>query len=519
MALQDHMKSLNATFYIVLDGFDESETEPGLPLAGILSRLMLPPPEQHPLSIRVFLTGRVQGFASLHREMVHAPLEISLAPPEKNSDLAINQNDIILFAESKLNDISFFRGPLDPDVRDLKDRVKTTLAWGVRGDYFTLESKLGEISKARNVDKVEEILRRADEDRAQVVERQIKQLNESLTSDEIEEVNDILIWVNNAFRFLASVELLENALRLETRRNRLLGSFRARIMERYSDLFLLEDVEDVDGNIDDTFIVPRSDEIERFLLRTEQQTSIAGPDTTPRSKDNNLHEAEIAVMERIIKAHLVYTFGAGEDMWAKYQFDEFFEAKRGPTRAQIQYSQERADVVIARSCLVALCDKHDELGFTRLQAYGFIYFADHLVEQVNNFGLAYVNIAIKQEIGRKLVRLLREQTLIDFWLEQWLDQACEPWVFRPYRADAVLSWLRDPDLQLGLQDLPAEKQWVSSLTAKENTSSTRVLENVAIAATRRWVAADKADVTMAFYFLYGYFNQVSRSHLPSTRTR
>lgn len=232
--MQAHELSLNATFYIVLDGFDESETEPNHPFANILSRLMLSTRGQHLLRIRLFLTGRGQGLASLHREMAHRPLEISLAPPEKTDDLAINQNDTLLFAESKLNEISFFRAPLDSDVRGLKDRVKTTLARGVRGDYFTLESKLSEISKARNVDQVEEILKRADEDRAQVIERQIRQLNETLTSDEIDEVNEILLWVNYAIPLWSSVELLENVLRLETRRNRLLGSFRTRIEVRLS---------------------------------------------------------------------------------------------------------------------------------------------------------------------------------------------------------------------------------------------------------------------------------------------
>lgn len=253
-------------------------------------------------------------------------------------------------------------------------------------------------------------------------------------------------------------------------------------------MFLLEDVSDDEDTIH-TFIVLRSDEIQKFLLRPEQQLSMAGPDTTHRSTETGLQEAEIAVMERIIKAHLVYTFGEGEDMWAKYQFDEFFEAKRGPSRAQIQLFRERAHVVIARSCLVALCDKFDEPEFARLQVYGFIYFADHLKAQIDNYGLERVKPAIKHEIGRKLVRLLREQTFIDGWLEHWLDEATEPWVYEAHRAEATFSWLKDPELQRGLQDLPAEKKWISSLTADETTPSTTILENVAKAAAKKWLVS------------------------------
>jgi hypothetical protein len=437
--------------------------------------------------------------------MEQKPLEISLAPAEKEGQPALNHNDILRFAEEKLNDISFYRGALEADDRDLKERIKVTLARGVRGDYFTLSSKLSEIAKARDIDKVEEILRRADEDRAEVVERQIKQLNESLSPDEIEEVNHILIWTIESWRW-PSIKLLEMAMRLKDSKNKLLGPLLERIRVRYSDLFFIEDVDDQEN---DQFNVKlQSDEIKNFLLKAEEQALTLGRDTTRRSGAGGFQEAEIALMERIIKAHMLHVFGEdGKGIYERYAFADFFDSKRGPTAAQIQFHKEHAHVVIARSCLISLCDKYDEVEFDPLHEYAFLYFADHLKEQIDKYGLEEVDALAKYDIGRKLVRLLREQTFVDKWLDSWVRDR-DYWVYKTDLVDAVHKWLKDAEVQKALQDMPQEKKWVGSLTA-EGTPTVKALANIAAGVTRLWLDVNNADWEETFSFMFGYYSQVS----------
>jgi hypothetical protein len=457
------------------------------------------------------VTGRSAGLSSLVREMEQKPPEINLAPSESLDENALNHDDILLYAEQRLSEISFYRGTLESDDRALKDRVKTTLARGVRGDFFTLQSKLDEIAKARDVDKVDEILRRADEDRAQVVERQIKQLNENLTTDEIEEVNELLKLVIAGFR-VPSINSLELALRLQGRKNKLLGPLLQRIRERYSDLFLLEEEEAAASN-DAIHVHLRSEEIENYLRKAEEQTLLTGKGSARRSGEGEFQEAEIALVERVIKTHMRYVFGEeGQDIYVKYRFNEFFESKRGPTAAQIHFRSDQAHVDIARGCLIALCDNYDDIEYDSLHDYAFMFFADHLRSQVEGspfegLRLRTVDTLAKFDIGRKLVRLLREQAFIDAWIEKWILDI-DYWTYETDLVDAVHTWLKDSEIQRALQDMPQEKRWVASLT-EEGTLSIKVLANVVKSVAELWLHGDNPGWAQAFGFIFGYFCQVS----------
>lgn len=73
--------------------------------------------------------------------------------------------------------------------------------------------------------------------------------------------------------------------------------------------------------------------------------------------------------------------------------------------------------------------------------------------------------------------------------------------------DAVLTWLRDPACQTGLQDMPRERRWVNSLFAQESLSI-RLLDNVAVVVARLWFASEPGDNLKAVEWLLAYHNEV-----------
>lgn len=479
------MHSLTATFYIVLDGLDESEAEQGKPLARIVDQLLGPAKEGARLAIRLFVAGRPAGLEALQKQVDIRLPEIDLTSSTEADVSALNEDDLLLFAEDRLNEISIFQEPMSLERRDLKERVKTTLTRGAHGNYYRLESNLDDISDARYPDQIEQILRRANESLTEMITRQISQLNETLAPDEIQDVNNLLMWVILAYGRI-SVGLLENVLLLNRRTAQSLVPLEKQIRERYSVLFAIDE-EEIEVDPNDCVVEMRSDSTKDFLSRQDDKMDDRR-NTFLQPTEQRLEEAEMALIERTIKTHLGRTFGDGPDMFKKYQLEEFFESKRKQSADLIHFYAEQAEIALAQSCLVAVCDKNDDPEYSRLYDYGFSYFADHLRNQIKRFDLDDIDPVVKQDIGRKLVRLLHEDSLIARWKHAWIEERVI-WLKYTELCNAILAWLKDTTVQNGLQDMPAEKEWVRYIISRESSSSVVVLEKVAAAVARRWFEA------------------------------
>lgn len=164
--------------------------------------------------------------------------EISLALPARSDEPALNESDILLYADDQLSRMPVFRDEGDADKSLLKERIKLVLSSGVRGDFYNLNDKLSEVKNAQNFDQLEAILLRANEDRLQVIRRKINDLNERLLADEIEEINQLLIWVTRGIGVF-TIEELTAALRLRSKRTNLFLPLDQRIRDRYSALFVV----------------------------------------------------------------------------------------------------------------------------------------------------------------------------------------------------------------------------------------------------------------------------------------
>lgn len=84
-----NLSNIDATFFILLDGIDEAETEPGRPpLVQILHNVISKVGRRAQLCIRLFLTGRSKAFEEIGRDGEISILRIGLGT--RNEDKYVN---------------------------------------------------------------------------------------------------------------------------------------------------------------------------------------------------------------------------------------------------------------------------------------------------------------------------------------------------------------------------------------------------------------------------------------------
>ncbi|KAF2209646.1 hypothetical protein CERZMDRAFT_70123 [Cercospora zeae-maydis SCOH1-5] len=487
-------KHLDATFYIVLDGIDEAESEAGKPLASIISQIMRPEKDAQ-LRVRLFFTGRPSGLDALGDDVESHIPQLKIAGPADMKSL--NEDDILLYAQSRLDDMDIFANKSERNadkIIELKERARIDLGTGVKGDYFALDYKLDSVSKSRNFREVEEVLSLARETRSQAIAREINQLNDTLRRDEIKELNDLLMWVITAFQDL-TVDQCESILRLKADTFTLIA-LEKQIREKYYSIF------DVD---DEKLVSLRSDDIREYLDKKDEDAAkdnVTDHHRTRASEHVALEEGEIALVERLVKTHFNNIFG-GEDLYDRFGFEAFFKSKLGDQAVRIHLETFNiSHVRLAQACLVAICDKFEDEEYASFHTYAYEWFADHLRAITDN---DEIDVATKQDVGRKLIRVLREQAFIETWWNKERMFLRSYWVYGTSCLDPVFKWLSDPVVQRGLLDMPTERQWVISATS-DDTKPYQLLANVAKYMAQKWYEQDDMG-SDPFWWLYGYHNR------------
>ena len=196
--VEDSRTKVNNTFFIVLDGVDEPDSDAERPLATIVESLMSMKPEQGQLQVRLFLTGRPSELRKLVERAASSIPEVSLGSRPGSNDSPINEDDIVRYIDSRLKNMEIFQMSANEEVSALQNRIPHELAAGVKGDFVRLGYKLDEISRCTRVRQISEILERASETREVAIKRQVSTLNGSLTKDEIKDLNEILQWILGA---------------------------------------------------------------------------------------------------------------------------------------------------------------------------------------------------------------------------------------------------------------------------------------------------------------------------------
>jgi DNA replication protein DnaC len=186
----------DTTYFLLFDGLDQVPEESRHELLKILAELRRLP-ETERAQIRALMSGKPETF----------PSDISQSPPTINIEEE-NKAEIRRYIERKLKGDNILQ---ESDA--LRKQVLDELS--DLGNFFKVQSALGKISAKidddGDTDDVRRILSEAGQDSA-VIARNIKdELGELLSAKEIEELNELLVWVIYGFDFL-SVGQLQAAL-------------------------------------------------------------------------------------------------------------------------------------------------------------------------------------------------------------------------------------------------------------------------------------------------------------------
>jgi hypothetical protein len=173
------------TYFLLFDGVDQWEDVGDL--LGILGGLQSSLPDSDRHQIRVLVTGKAETF----RE--------DIFPGVPRIHLPQNNSPEIGFAiDQRLKGLDLFQEQ-DPETLKWREMIHDQLQQHAGGDFFKVYNVLDQINDlvGRNglFEELQGILSNAGQDRRKIAQNAIDAANEDMDADEIEELNELLIWV------------------------------------------------------------------------------------------------------------------------------------------------------------------------------------------------------------------------------------------------------------------------------------------------------------------------------------
>ena len=136
---------------------------------------------------------------------------------------------------------------------------------------------------------------------------------------------------------------------------------------------------------------------------------------------------------------------------------------------------------------------------------------EHIRDAIEDPGIDKIDQPTKQDIGRKLTRLLTQRNLIESWWAPERLYLTEYFVAGSYSKGllkAIHKWLKEPLVLKGLSDMPQEQEWAKQMT--KGSPDYHVYSNVAKLMLQRWFEAEDIEQWQnAFAWLRGYLTVVS----------
>lgn len=211
---------MDVTFYIVLDGLGANAEV----LISFLQRFSDNPIIQR---TRILLTGNKELFDA-----------INLAGGVKMDKIVLgdaNSKDLVLYINRRMDSMEILKNTSRPGVSELRTKILSSLQSSTRGDYYKIERVLDNISKTDDVEEIDALLESAGNVRPDQIESDIEKLNQQRTPKEVAEINEMVLWVNDA-RIWFSPAQIEAALALKagSKASTSLMSIEAKIASKYT---------------------------------------------------------------------------------------------------------------------------------------------------------------------------------------------------------------------------------------------------------------------------------------------
>ncbi|KAI1799920.1 hypothetical protein F4811DRAFT_69805 [Daldinia bambusicola] len=472
----------DTAIFIFIDNFDAA-------LVPLLEKLTS---ESACKKTRVFVTARPQTVSEwLEKEK---RVKYSAIPISEN-----NSDDIEKYITSRMDNMPILKDTSRPGISEWRDTILRTLRFKCAGDYFKLNTSLHALSKVDLIDDINEVLADADRTRVDQVDAEIRRLNNSRTVKEIQEINEIITWIETGRRWFTP-EMMENLLAVKywnssiaqtngrviplTRRRTnsphiqsiadetapatltiSLLPFVQKLAEKYP-IFAVKDSGLVDW---------RSPEVRDRIpsKRSDQNVALDIAASSPQI----IQESEIAIVQHFLNNV------CPPQLYQRFEFEQFFQTKLGAKHKEyICLDPDNAEIKAVIACLTILTV--EELRNNRdLRQYAINWLYNHM----KAVDLSAADRELKAQAGPLLVKLFTEECGVDslFWpfeldvsKQTWENDECRDirqarieWLYSTHGIQEVSLWLHDSAVTKRITSEPGAS-FVAEVKASTNLHKT-----------------------------------------------
>ncbi|KAF2805950.1 uncharacterized protein BDZ99DRAFT_501497 [Mytilinidion resinicola] len=412
-----------------------------------------------------------------------------------------NHSDIETYIQRKLDNMPAFDGTHHPKAEDYRKDITKTLREQTEGDFAWMAIILDKLRSKHHLTDIDKILQNVQEPRVKQVENEIKRLNRELTSEEIKEINEVILWLLTS-QVTPTLDDMKAVLSLGPHTDSLMPLHR-----RLNPLLSANE----SGRIQF-----RLSEIKKQIL--EKQSLVAKQSSSETSVSSRLIEAEVELVHRFLTHVLPRKADYDKDELQRILWDEFSQ----PLKPTICYDEQNAHIRVALTYLEVLTSKSDEQT-RRLRPNAGKYLLYHLKKTQRKV----VRKDLKEKIGPLLVKLFTEDDCIDtlFWTRAehmshtswqnseglWLKENRERWLYTSTGVIEMAKWLSDLEVVDGI--VGSGKILVTEFNDKKNASCRH--EILLQAAAKRLATHlfleniyTRREQLTAVYFLNGYVTRM-----------
>ncbi|KAI9675313.1 MAG: hypothetical protein M1817_001216 [Caeruleum heppii] len=471
-------EKIDSSVYLVLDGLDEADPSDRQLLFEALTDVKNTGSDgQRKSRINIVLVGRP--------EVVD---EISLAlegpVPSIYVEGSKNGADIVHYLRNSIKKSKVLsRAP-----KALQEEIVEVSASNANGMFIWVDFMMRELSKCNRASTIRDCLYRAPKGLSQMLRHVLETFSTVLKEEDPDDLNSMLAWVTCAARPLSLGEL-DTTLKLKSPEGDGVLYIEGKLRKQFASFFVLtrEDglsTADLQGDLGTTLALDKDEhpgDEEEGLDDVENETDF---DSNPLTTDVTFCHASIG--------------------------DFFRDERQGKVAAEgdnpaVGVNILEARVLVLKTCLKVLCDPSfsSKVGDSpSMEPYAYTYWHDHL--QAVTGDLARLDASDKAEIGRLLIKMLRDEAVIDTWVGQKTY-----YFFTTENLEVLHQWLRSVDAPDVMS--PDDQQWLQSSLHDTAAMLAPTLDLVA----RKWLQHEFWDPVACMRIIHSAQNGLDAGQMDS----
>ncbi|KAI7768372.1 hypothetical protein LZL87_012456 [Fusarium oxysporum] len=393
-----------------------------------------------------------------------------------------NGSDIESYIKREMRKYDILQGNDSKDEASRK-KINDKLLEMAGGSFFKVQSTLDRIKdlvdSGGQESELDDLLTESDWGREAISKNVVAELQEQLSPQNIEEINELLIWVVYGFEWLG-VDQLEAALFLRFGSTPL-QKLAKKLQGKYSRLF------EVDGQV----ITVRRDLLSLVIKDPKQLRSL--DDDTPRiTATITITKGDITTVQNFL-----WTLFQ-KSVVEKFEFEPL-AGQTTQTRGEIRVNDSDAHLAIVMQAVSFLIKKPDARTES-LGRYLVWNLPVHLKELNNPERDHKVDNSAKKDIGNMLFDILGQGTIIRRHWKHFVDV---PLFGNTIQISTLLAWLQDPDVtgHFGIYQM----DWLDKVISSSSPQRA-LLFSMAREVGHRWLKSRENDPWEAYRSLNLYLS-------------